>query len=94
MFSALRTSSQSDQPPGSAPTTSLDPPTNVPTVDPGATGAPVPDCDAPTLVHMNFVVKPVLDLTVCKPVINVTNKAVCIPVCDPDIPPEPTPVSW
>lgn len=40
-----------------------------------------PDCSV-TYVKMQLQVVPELDLTICKPKIRVTNKAICVPNCE------------
>lgn len=89
MFST-RTTSQGLTTDGSGDTnvnTSSSTGTESPTVMDGNTGStgppepPVPDCPV-TYVQMQLQVVPELDLTICKPKIKVTNKAICVPNCE------------
>ena len=51
--------------------------------DGGNTGPPEPPPDCPaTYVQMQLQIVPELDLTICKPKIKLTNKAVCVPNCE------------
>lgn len=65
-------------------------PQNTTTVSPVPTGTPVPtpavvdpipDCEQ-TIVPINLQLKPVLDVTICKPQVVITNYGVCIPNCE------------
>lgn len=88
MFSTRTTSQEPTTTSSGETTNNVVPPVSDPVVpvspqdgNTGATGTVPPDCPA-TFVPMQLVIIPELDLTVCKPKIKITNKAVCVPNCE------------